>query len=138
MRAQNRPASLHRVHTLRPRPPQIPLWLRQLVLLQRGSSIAALTMGGLALLAYSWSVHSQRAWTQAYTQLSDLRRDEPQLMRTNEVLKEHLAQQAEAKSSGLIEPTAANILYLEPEALRPDRVLPPAEPPAPLEAPLGY
>ncbi len=142
---QARNAQLHgdssqsaEIHTLQPRYPQIPLWLRQLILLQRGSSIAVLAMGGLTLVAYSWGVHSQRSWTQAYAQLEHLRRDEPQLMRANEVLKEHLAQQAESENSGLIEPTAANILYMEPSEPRPDRVIPVPPAPAPLDAPLGY
>ena len=126
------------VRALKPRDTTLPLWLRQLIVLQRGSSIAVLVMGGLTLLAYSWTVHSQRSWSQAYAHLAHLRRNEPQLTRANEVLKEHLAQQAESANSGLIEPTPGHMLYLEPAELRPSRKLPLPEPPATIEAPLGY
>ncbi len=126
------------VRSLKPRDTTLPLWLRQLIVLQRGSSMAVLVMGGLTLLAYSWTVHSQRSWSQAYAHLSHLRRNEPQLTRANEVLKEHLAQQAELANSGLIEPTPGHMLYLEPAELRPSRPVPPPEVPAAIDAPLGY
>ena len=126
------------VRELKPQPSQLPLWLRQLIVLQRGSTIAVVIMGGLTLLAYSWTVHSQRSWSRAYSQLATLRQDEPQLTRANEVLKEHLAQEAEALHSGLIEPNPAHMLYLEPAELRPAREVPPAPAPAQDNAPLGY
>lgn len=126
------------VRKLQPQPSTLPLWLRQLVVLQRGSTIAVVIMGGLTLLAYSWTVHSQRSWSRAYSQLAALRQDEPQLTRANEILKEHLAQEAESLNSGLIEPNPAHMLYLEPAELRPAREVPPAPAPAQDNAPLGY
>ncbi len=127
------------VRPLRQREP-LPFWLRQLMIVQRGSALALLMMGGLTLLAYSWTVHSQRSWSRAYSQLSLLRRDEPQLTRANEVLKENLAQQAESENSGLIEPTPAHMFYLEPAQPRPAQVVPdpPAPPPSGSELPLSY
>ena len=126
------------VRKLDPRSSALPLWLRQLILLQRSSTIAVVIMGGLTLLAYSWTVHSQLSWGRAYSQLSALRKDEPQITRANEILKEHLAREAESLDSGLIEPSSAHALYLEPAELRPAREVLPAPAPTRDNAPLGY
>ena len=97
---------------------QLPGALRNLVLLQRGSSVVLLVLGALTLGVYSRTVHAQRSWSNAYSELSLLRRQEPQLTLANEALKQHLADSAEQQDSGLVNPDPFNALFLEPAAPR--------------------
>jgi len=97
---------------------QMPETLRNLVLLQRGSSVVVLLLGMLTLGVYSRTVHAQRSWSTAYSDLALLRRQEPQLTLANEALKQHLADSAELQGSGLVKPDPFNALFLEPAAPR--------------------
>ena len=117
-----------------------PAVLRNLMMLQRGFSVVLFVLGALTLGVYSRTVHAQRSWSSAYSQLALLRRQEPQLTLANEALKQHLADNAEQQDSGLVNPDPFNALFLEPAAPRPllgDA--PKAVEPAPqLEQPLSY
>lgn len=97
---------------------QLPGVLRNLVLLQRSSSVVLLVLGALTLGVYSRTVHAQRSWSSAYSELALLRRQEPQLTLANEALKQHLADTAEQQDSGLVNPDPFNALFLEPAAPR--------------------
>ena len=97
---------------------QVPGVLRNLLLLQRGSSVVLLVLGVLTLGVYSRTVHAQRSWSSAYSELALLRRQEPQLTLANEALKQHLADSAEQQDSGLVNPDPFNALFLEPAAPR--------------------
>lgn len=114
--------------------------LRNLVLLQRGSSVVLLVLGMLTLGVYSRTVHAQRSWSNAYSQLALLRRQEPQLTLANEALKQHLADSAEHQDSGLVNPDPFNALFLEPAAPRSAASAPePVETQSPqLQQPLSY
>lgn len=96
----------------------LPGALRNLLLLQRGSSVVLLVLGAMTLGVYSRTVHAQRSWSSAYSQLALLRRQEPQLTLANEALKQHLADTAERQDSGLVNPDPFNALFLEPAAPR--------------------
>lgn len=120
---------------------QFPATVRNLMLLQRGSSVLMLGLGAMSLMVYSWTVHSQRAWSEAYGKLDQLRRNEPQLTVANEALKQHLANDAELENSGLVDPDPTQALFLEPASPRPPRQLPVPEPKQTrlsLEFPLSY
>lgn len=120
---------------------QFPATVRNLMLLQRGSSVLMFGLGVMTLMVYSWTVHSQRSWSEAYSKLDQLRRNEPQLTLANEALKQQLANDAELQDSGLVDPDPSRALFLEPASPRPPRQLPPAEPeqaPLGLEFPLSY
>lgn len=97
---------------------QLPGALRNLLLLQRGSSVVLLVLGVLTLGVYSRTVSAQRSWSSAFNELSLLRRQEPQLTLANEALKQHLADSAEQQDSGLVNPDPFNALFLEPAAPR--------------------
>lgn len=118
----------------------LPTLVRNLMLLQRGSSVVLFVLGTLTLGVYSRTVHAQRSWSDAYSQLAQLRRQEPQLTLANEALKQHLADTAEQQDSGLVNPDPFNALFLEPATPRPLRDAPQAValPSPELEQPLSY
>ncbi len=118
----------------------LPALVRNLVALQRGSSVVLFVLGALTLGVYSRTVHAQRSWSEAYSELASLRRQEPQLTLANEALKQHLADTAEQQDSGLVNPDPFNALFLEPATPRPLRDAPEAvdlQNPE-LEQPLSY
>ncbi|NJN31757.1 MAG: hypothetical protein HC824_16015 [Synechococcales cyanobacterium RM1_1_8] len=123
-----------------PANPALPQGVRSLALLQRSSSVVLLALSALTLGLYSRNVHYQRTWSEAYSKLALLRRQEPQLTLANETLKQHLADSAEQPDSGLVNPDPFNALFLEPASPRPAPSLPEA-PAAELpqqDAPLSY
>lgn len=82
--------------------------------LQIGSAVMAAVLVGLALGSYSYSVYIDRQLNRSSHRLSQLRRSEQQLTSANEVLKHHLAQQAEKPDIGLQPPNPKNVIFLQP------------------------
>lgn len=124
-----------------PDPTPAPMVVKVLAALQTGSSWVA----GLVVLAslgtYGYSVHVDRQLHQTNSRLHRLQRSEQQLTTVNEVLKNHIAQQAERPSTDLQPPRPGNVIFLKPASSRPASPPPAAEPPlvAPSpETPLGY
>lgn len=120
-----------------------PLWLRWLILLQRRSSVVTFLVVGATLWLYGATVYSQQLWSKEYYKLQTLRRQERQLATEGEVLKNQLAQQAEQENTGLIPPTPANNLFIEPAPERPapsgaNSPAKPAPSPKLSPTPLGY
>ena len=66
------------------------------------------------LSVYGWTVYSQKMWSQAYRKLETLQRHERQLTTANEVLKNHIALQAEQPTTELMPPTSASLIFLQP------------------------
>ncbi|NEP59589.1 MAG: hypothetical protein F6K31_21690 [Symploca sp. SIO2G7] len=91
-----------------------PIWLQALLFVQRGSDIIAFVLVGATLTIYSWTVYNQQQWAQEYRKLETLQRNERELTKANEVMKNQLAQQAESPATGLINPTQANTIILPP------------------------
>jgi len=94
--------------------PTKPIWLQALLSVQRGSDLIAFLLVGATLTIYSWTVYTQQQWTQEYRKLETLQRNERELTKANEVMKNQLAQQAESPATGLINPTQANTIILPP------------------------
>lgn len=117
---------------------EAPRWLGILTASQRGSTLVTLLLGAGLLAIYGWSVYSQRTWSQAYRQLSDLQREERELVTASETRKHQIALQAENPKTGLVRQVPANIIFLPPETLR--QVQPPEPQPAIglVSSPMGY
>ena len=122
-----------------------PLWLLYLCGLQRRCSVVMLVLMASMLSVYGWTVYSQRMWSQAYRKLETLQRNERQLTTANEVLKNHIALQAEQPNTELMPPTSAALIFLQPPpqlpAVAANPVLPATKPGAqkqPIPMPLGY
>ncbi len=92
--------------------------LKLLSKLQLVSSVLAGSLAGLALVTYGASVYVDRQLDQATSRLTRLQRSEQQLTTTNEVLKNHLARQAEASAGELIPPTPDHVIFLRPAQQR--------------------
>lgn len=102
------------VQQLPARSPQLPLWLRFLLVLQHSSSVFACCTIVSALAIYGWSVYTPQLWNQEYKKLESLRRNERNLTTTNETLKNELAQQAEKPETGLSAPNPGRLIFLSP------------------------
>lgn len=119
---------------------QLPVWLRSLIILQRGSDWVAFLLIAATLTVYSWTVYTQQQWTQEYRKLETLQRNERQLTTTNETIKDQLAQQAERPETGLVTPTTASRIVIPPAPQRQFLAPPTQTPESELAAttPLGY
>lgn len=129
-----------KVEKLNTSPQPTPAWLSPLLFLQRSSDILTFVLVGSTLTLYAWTVYTQQQWTQEYKKLENLQRDERHLTTTNEVLKNQLAQQAEKPSTGLVTPTPAKTIFLQPAPQRQPPAAPTktVDPELPSKAPLGY
>ncbi len=123
-----------------PQPRPVPAWLKLLMKVQQGSTVLTLLLMGTVLIIYGWTVFTQQRWGQEYRRWGALQKHEQQLMATNEVLKNQMAQQAEDPKAGFVAPDPSSMIFLAPAAPRP-AVQPDIETYAPEpipNQPLGY
>lgn len=99
-----------------------PVWLLRLYAMQRPSSIVMFSLIAIMLSVYSWTVYSQKMWSQSYRKLAILQRHERQLTATSEVLKNKMATQAEQPLTNLILPNPTQTIFLSPAPERPTPV----------------
>lgn len=113
--------------------------LRLLMLLQQGSTPVTLVLGAALLGIYGWSVYSQRAWSDAYSRLNQLQREERQVVAANETRKFEVTEQAATASQQFVPQVPANTVFLQPEAPRSPKPAEPISPVAPQSlSPVGY
>lgn len=119
---------------------QLPVWLKLLLVAQRGSVVLAFVLVVAALTVYSSTVYMQQLWSKNYRNLKNYQRSERQIIAANESLKNQLAQQALRPGSGLVPQTAANTIFLQPAPQRPAqaREATPPQPESIPDAPVGY
>ncbi len=126
-----------------PKPTTQPAWLRFLVKVERGTSIATLGLGVAALCAYGLAVMSQHTWYEEYSRLQGLQRQERQLKAANASLKHQMANQAEQSAARLVPQNPENSIFLVPDQspTPPAPPLPTAQEITPVDdakTPLGY
>ncbi|MGB3641378.1 MAG: hypothetical protein WBA39_27945 [Rivularia sp. (in: cyanobacteria)] len=95
---------------------KVPVWLMRWNRLHRHSAVITFLLVSTTLVVYGWTVYSQHLWSSSYKKLQDLQRDERQLTKHDEALKNKMAQEAEKPHSGLVSPTPANTIFLEETA----------------------
>lgn len=78
------------------------------------ASALSLSLVTLTLISYGTSVYLNRQLSQANQHLNRLQRSEQQLTTANEVLKNHLAQQAGLASLGFQPPQPGSVIFLKP------------------------
>jgi hypothetical protein len=105
-----------------PSAPITPVWLRSLLMVQRGSSVVTFCLITATLAVYAWTVYTQQTWAREYSKLENLQRNERQITAANEVLKNQLAQQAERPGTGLVPPTPDKTIFLPPAPQRQSKV----------------
>jgi hypothetical protein len=122
-------------------PGDLPGWLQSLMQIQRVVWVGTVAFSTGALGAYGWAVYSQQQWSHSYSQLQQLQRQERQLISSNELMKNQIAQKVDPKALGLAPPKANNVIFLQPEqsSAKPAAVAtPPLETETPPSQPLGY
>lgn len=140
----NRASSKAKTASIQPKA-RTPLWLLRLYTLQRPSSTVMFLLVTMMLTVYSWTVYSQKMWSQSYSKLEILQRHERQLTTTSEVLKNKLAIQAQQPVTNLVPQNPTKAIFLPPAPQRRDRsadsILPAstgAQSKQPNPSPLGY
>jgi hypothetical protein len=125
--------------------PAAPVRTRQvqwLAALNAGVSVLTSLLVATALGGYGYTVYVDRQLDQSSARLNSLQRSGQQLVTVNEVLKNHMAEQAESPSAGLQPPRPANVIFLKPAQRRtsPNAAeAPSAEPDSASRlSPLGY
>lgn len=103
----------HKAIPVMPDGSKVPLWLMRWNSLHRHTAVITFLLVSSTLIVYGWTVYSQHLWSRSYRQLQDLQRDERQLTKHDEVLKNKMAQEAEKPHSGFVSPTPANTIFLE-------------------------
>ena len=97
----------------------LPVWLRALKKIENLSVIVALVLVGSAVITYGWAVYSQQLWGKNYTRLDNLRRDERQLLKGSELMKNDIARHNDPKQYGLVPRSSEHIVVIPPAPLRP-------------------
>ncbi len=120
--------------------PLTPMWLSSLLFLKRGSDVMTFLLVAATLTIYSWTVYTQQQWSREYRNLETLQRHERQMTTANAAIKNQLAQQAESPSTGLVNPTQANAIFLPPAPQRQSHTAPTktTDPEPVPKTPLGY
>jgi hypothetical protein len=121
-----------------PQPRPLPIWVKLLLKVQKGSSVMTFLLMGTVLLIYGWTVFTQQRWGREYRHWEALQKHEQQLMATNEVLKNQMAQQAENPKVGLVAPDPSSMIFLAPAAPRPAVQVELSTPDPIPNKPLGY
>ncbi|MDE5076709.1 MAG: hypothetical protein O4749_11960 [Trichodesmium sp. St5_bin2_1] len=96
-----------------------PLWLKSLMITQFTSSIVALLLASASVAFYGLTIYGQSKWTTEYQKLQKLKEKEQQISVANELLKNHIAEQASTSDSSLASQDSVNRIFLEPAPPRP-------------------
>lgn len=129
-------ATVRRLPVLRP----MPLWLRWLIRLQRGSLVVVFLLAIATLIAYGGSVYTQHRWSREYRKLKILQRSEREITAAGETMRNYIAKQAERPGAGLVTKTPDNTIFLQPAPRRQEPAIKPPQPPVETrtQKPLGY
>ncbi|MGB5595522.1 MAG: hypothetical protein WBM62_16010 [Crocosphaera sp.] len=108
------PPKPSKVTPLPTKPQQIPLALQFLLLVQKSSTTLTFGLVAITLVVYAWTVYAPTLWSQEFSKLKTLQRNERQLASTNESLKNTMAERAEQAGSGLMPPKPDKSIFLSP------------------------
>ncbi|MGD1805074.1 hypothetical protein ACP6PL_06490 [Dapis sp. BLCC M126] len=100
-------------------PQSKPLWLKSLMATQFTSSIVTVLLASASVAFYGLTIYGQSKWTTEYQQLQKLREEEQEISVANELLKNHIAEQASTSDSGLASRDSVKRIFLEPAPPRP-------------------
>ncbi|MEO1377811.1 MAG: hypothetical protein AAFW70_26745, partial [Cyanobacteria bacterium J06635_10] len=111
--SKNREPKNQKAIPIMPDGSKVPMWLMRWNSFHRKTSIVTFLLVGATLIVYGWTVYSQHLWSRSYKKLQELQRNERQLTKHDETLKNKMAQEAEKPRYGLVSPTPANTIFLE-------------------------
>jgi hypothetical protein len=106
--------------TLQAMPDRMPLprWLQLLKKTEKISLVVAFGLVSAAVGTYGWAVYSQQQWGTNFNHLNTLRRDERQLLKSSELMKNDIARHNDPKQYGLVPRNAEHIVVIPPAPLR--------------------
>lgn len=90
----------------------LPTSIQVLLRFQQVTSCITLGVVATVLGVYGWTVYTPNLWSKEYTQLKALQQTERQLITNTEAIKHQLAQEANLPSSGLVNPSPNQNLFL--------------------------
>jgi hypothetical protein len=102
----------------------LPIWLRALKKIENFSVVVALLLVSSAVVTYGWAVYSQQLWGKNYSRLDTLRRDERQLLKGSELMKNDIARHSNPKQYGLVPLTPDHIVVIPPAPIQPALSIP--------------
>ncbi|MEB3159884.1 MAG: hypothetical protein VKL20_00345 [Synechocystis sp.] len=105
---------------------QLPTALQVLLGFQQATSLITFGVVGIVLGVYGWTVYTPLQWSQEYQQLKALQKTERQLIANTEAIKHQLAQEADRPSSGLVNPSPDQNIFLPTK--QSDMIAPKAQP----------
>lgn len=97
----------------------LPVWLRALKKIENLSVMVALLLVGSAVITYGWAVYSQQLWGKNYNRLDTLRRDERQILKGSELMKNDIARRTDPKQYGLVPRNSDHMVVIPSAPLRP-------------------
>jgi len=97
----------------------LPAWLRTLKKIENLSVVVALLLVGSAVVSYGWAVYSQQLWGKNYSRLDTLRRDERQLLKGSELMKNDIVRHSNPKQYGLMPRNSDHMVVIPSAPLRP-------------------
>jgi hypothetical protein len=104
---------------------QLPTSLQVLLGFQQTTSWITLGVVTVVLGIYGWTVYTPLLWSQEYKQLKALQKTERQLIANTEAIKHQLAKEADRPSSGLVNPSPEQNIFLPTK--QSDMIAPKAE-----------
>ncbi len=96
----------------------LPGWLRWMKKAEKVSLIVTFGLVSAAVATYGWAVYSQQQWGTSFSHLNTLRRDERQLLKSSELMKNDIARHNDPKQYGLVPRNAEHIVVIPPAPLR--------------------
>jgi hypothetical protein len=90
----------------------LPTSVQVLLRFQQVTSCITLGVVATVLGVYGWTVYTPSLWSKEYKELKALQQTERQLITNTEAIKHQLAQEADRPSSGLVNPSPGQNLFL--------------------------
>ncbi len=124
-----------------PPPHSAPVWLRSLLTIERGAAALFVSVFGLSIVVYGYTVHTQNSWKQQYGKLNRIDLQERQQVVMDANLKHQMAEAAELDPKNFEAPDPKKVAFIPSVAPRPTKSDPKPTKfkvsPAP-KLPLGY
>lgn len=91
---------------------ELPLGLKILLFFQRSSTVVTIGLIGITTIVYAQTNYTPQQWTEQYRKLIMLQSAERNLVATDESIKNQIAEEAEKKETGLVNPLPSSVLFL--------------------------
>lgn len=104
-----------------PQPNSAPIWLRSLLTIERGAAALFVSVFGLSIVVYGYTVHTQKLWKQQYGKLNRIDLQERQQVVMDANLKHQMAEAAELDPKKFEAPDPKKVAFIPSIAPRPTK-----------------